>query len=121
MNLWVDDTKLPPRDGWTWAKTIDEAITALKTGQVVDCDLDYDFRNDTRTGLSLLEWMDQEDRWPTMQPHVHSGNAIGALKMKAYILEHSPGTPRAKTQTGEKKPQRAKWSTGGSSRYTPRS
>lgn len=118
MNLWVDDSRPPRGDGWTWAHSIDEAIAALKTGTVVDCDLDFDFKGDTRTGYDLLVWMDQTNNWPTLQPHVHSGNATGAIKMKQYIQEHAPGGARPKR---DKQPQRAKWSTGGSSRYTPRS
>jgi hypothetical protein len=45
MKLWLDDVRHPWAHGclgWTWAKTAEEAIAALVTGQVTQASLDHD-------------------------------------------------------------------------------
>lgn len=45
MNLWLDDVRNPAEygfAGYTWVKTRDEAIEALKTGTVERVSLDHD-------------------------------------------------------------------------------
>ncbi len=45
MKLWLDDVRPPARYGclgFHWAKTFDEAIAALATGDVTFASLDHD-------------------------------------------------------------------------------
>jgi hypothetical protein len=49
--LWLDDERKPPsfsdsRIPWTWAKTADEAIEYLKTGEVTFTSLDHDLADE---------------------------------------------------------------------------
>jgi len=39
--LWVDDLREPP-EGWTWTKTVTEAIRILATQDVTEVSLDHD-------------------------------------------------------------------------------
>ncbi|MGV8875505.1 MAG: cyclic-phosphate processing receiver domain-containing protein [Rhodococcus sp. (in: high G+C Gram-positive bacteria)] len=48
MKLWVDDLRLPP-EGWEWAKTSREAITALSSSDVSELSLDHDLGGDDTT------------------------------------------------------------------------
>lgn len=41
MKLWFDDVR-PAPPGWTWAKTVLEAIQHLETGEVQRASLDHD-------------------------------------------------------------------------------
>lgn len=43
MRVWLDDTRAMPDDYTHWAKTSDEAIELLKTGQVEEISLDHDW------------------------------------------------------------------------------
>lgn len=41
MRLWLDDLR-PPPPGWEWAKTVEEAILIIESGEVVEASLDHD-------------------------------------------------------------------------------
>lgn len=48
MKLWVDDIRTPPSDDWLWARSVNEAITAIKcyersfTSDTIYINLDHD-------------------------------------------------------------------------------
>src|SRR5207237_9811908 len=41
MKLWVDDIRRPPDDSWAWARTNEEAIEALRSGEVNEASLEH--------------------------------------------------------------------------------
>lgn len=48
MKLWVDDIRTPPSDDWLWARSVNQAITAIKcyersfTSDTIYINLDHD-------------------------------------------------------------------------------
>ena len=48
MKLWVDDIRTPPSDEWLWARSVNQAITAIKcydrsfTSDTIYINLDHD-------------------------------------------------------------------------------
>ncbi len=96
MKLWLDDIRDPAkhgRIGWTWAKTYDEAIAALVTGDVVEASLDHDLTiqqtignaDGERTGYDVVCWMEERGIYPRDGVHVHSMNPSGAARMRAAL------------------------------------
>lgn len=109
INLWLDDTRQPPlpmHSGrmWLWAKTADEAIEILKSGNVTFASLDHDlalehyvvyeneqqYMNDHRTfkektGYSVICWMEENNIWPKEGVRVHTMNPVGKDKMLEIV------------------------------------
>lgn len=99
-DLWLDDdpARKPPSFSdcelhWTWAKSYEEAIEALKTGTVVFTSLDHDLCDahyfayflametgqplDTsvckeKTGYDVLLWMQENNVWPKDGVRIHT-------------------------------------------------
>jgi len=96
MKLWLDDVRVPGLHGalgFAWAKTADEAIEILKTGEVTFASLDHDlsveatmgnWRNE-RTGYDVVCWMEQNGVWPRDGVRVHSQNPVGRERMQVVI------------------------------------
>lgn len=106
MKLWLDDIRDPIHFvgvGWTWAKTAQEAINFLKTGDVVIVSLDHDLTEEQMTGGILGEIRDDGHKsgydvavWLEEHPHfrpniirVHSANPAGAARMRQVINRFS--------------------------------
>ena len=88
--LWLDDSRDPVlywAEGWTWVKTAAEAIEVLRTHQVEEASLDHDILGPS-PGLAVVEWMRDNDVWPTQGTRVHSTNREGAAKMQALVDQH---------------------------------
>lgn len=92
MKLWLDDIRLPPKD-FVWAKTAEEAIAHLATGDVDLCSLDHDLDESvsTLTGYDVLEWMERcvaEGIWygPLPTILVHSANPPARKRMQMAAL-----------------------------------
>lgn len=106
--LWHDDVR-PPPEGWTWAKTNDEAKEVLLGDEVVThCSLDHDLgmhiandvndwdeiieiayaQQDTEseTGLDLVDWMIENERVPG-EITIHSWNPSGASLMAQRLVD----------------------------------
>lgn len=81
--LWLDDVRLPPK-GWTWVKTVAKAKQQLLTGQVIAASLDHDL-GELEDGTDLVEWMAEQNVWPSRKPIVHSANPVGAARMRQII------------------------------------
>lgn len=97
MTLWLDDIRPPWKHGFLgahWAKTYDEAIEALKTGNVEFASLDHDLSEmatmgmaapDELTGYSVICWMEEHGVWPVEGVRVHSMNPSGKARMLQVI------------------------------------
>lgn len=99
MKLWLDDVRPPHkygRLGWHWAKTYDEAISALETRTVVAISLDHDLQDqhydgtlgEERTGYHVVLWMEENGVWPD-EVYIHSLNPVGRERMAAVMRKHS--------------------------------
>ena len=108
INLWLDDdlrNRKPPsfiHCGliWVWAKTADEAIEYLKTGTVEFASLDHDLADEhyfayhgqvdpkdfkEKTGMSVLNWMEENAVWPKEGVRIHTMNPGKKLEMLEII------------------------------------
>lgn len=102
--LWLDDNRDPQKHGaigFDWAKTAEEAIAALKTGEVEFASLDHDLawehypaagvppsQYKEQTGYAVIEWLRENGGWPTKGMRVHSLNPVGRVRMQIAIDEH---------------------------------
>lgn len=96
MKLWLDDIRNPARFGcigFVWAKTAQEAIKYLQTGEVTFASLDHDLGiqstlglpNDEETGYTVVCWMEDHNVWPKDGVVVHSMNPVGRKRMQQVI------------------------------------
>lgn len=103
ITLWLDDTRPPWKYGYLgaeWVKTADEAIALLRTGRVKFASLDHDLHDEhyvnagdpnsfkEKTGMAVVEWMEQTNTWPPNGVAVHSMNPVGRERMQAVIDRH---------------------------------
>ena len=117
MRLWLDDVREPWKFGFlgaTWAKTYDEAISFLKSGEVSFASLDHDigacaecvaanlhagdmktpettFFNrcpHEKTGYDVICWMEENDVWPPDGVRCHSSNPVGRARIESVIAKH---------------------------------
>lgn len=111
MKLWLDDIRHPAEHGcigWHWARTANEAIAALQTGEVTEASLDHDLcfehhaeggdydypfsGRSEKTGYAVVLWMEQNNVWPRDGVRVHSMNPAGRMRMEAAIDRHHRGS-----------------------------
>lgn len=86
MKLWVDDER-PAPEGWTWAKTVDEATQALTDNEVTDLSLDYALAN-WEDGAMVLAWLYSHlDRYPSETVMPHSGSSSGHALLERVIAD----------------------------------
>jgi hypothetical protein len=92
IRMWLDDVRDPVehgRIGWTWVKTVEDAISLLKKGTVSEASLDHDLgifstlgmEHTEQTGYDVILWMEENMVYPPKGCHVHSQNPIGRQKM----------------------------------------
>lgn len=93
IKLWLDDIRPAPK-GFTWAKTAEEAIAHLATGDVKLCSLDHDLE-DELTGYDVLTWMEEsvaKGIWygplPTILVHSANPPARKRMQLAALAIEH---------------------------------
>jgi hypothetical protein len=96
MKLWIDDIR-PAPSGWTWAKTLDEALSAYLAG-ADEISFDHDLGGD-ETSLPLAKRIEENAFTGQLKPpvwHVHSANPVGRKNLEAaltnadrYWQEHS--------------------------------
>lgn len=112
-DLWLDDDpkRRPPICGlaWTWVKTYEEAIEALKSGTVEFASLDHDLADahyfayhiamqsgqpvDTstckeKTGYDVLLWMEENNVWPKDGVRIHTMNNVRGPIMLDMVRKH---------------------------------
>jgi hypothetical protein len=51
--LWLDDLR-PVPEGWTWVKTVGEAISLMESGDVTEASLDHDLGEGIGEGHRLV-------------------------------------------------------------------
>lgn len=86
INLWLDDPR-PAPEGWTWVKTVPEAIELMESGEVKEASLDNDLGEGEIEGRKLVLWMAEHDCWPVVI-HVHSANVVASVYMTAMIKRY---------------------------------
>jgi len=103
IKLWHDDVRPPPEDDWHWARTNEEAIALLSTGQVTVVSLDHDLglheidsslpgainlagASPEGSGYDLVKWMCETKHLPA-RIVVHSWNPDGAKRMVARFRD----------------------------------
>ena len=100
INLWLDDIRDPTEYGyvgWTWVKTYDDAISLLKTGDVVRASLDHDlsllatlgYPDKEMTGYDVVCWMEEFNVWPEEGVYVHSANPVGRQRMELVLKKYN--------------------------------
>jgi hypothetical protein len=57
MKLWIDDERLPP-DGYVWAKTYQDAIKHIDTGEVDLISFDHDLGG-KKTGYDVATYIER--------------------------------------------------------------
>jgi len=85
VKLFVDDQRAAP-SGWLLARSVDEAVSVLRQGDVTDMSLDFDLGDGT--GVDVLDWL----KWAVEQGRVtlpkleaHSGSPVGRRRLEARI------------------------------------
>ena len=88
MKLFVDDLRSAPDATWVVARTADEAIEYLSTGQVVELSLDHDLGHPKKDGLYIVNWIERSARKGDLQLPVvliHSANPVGRYNMERTL------------------------------------
>lgn len=98
MKLWVDDIRTPPSDDWLWARSVNQAITAIKwydrsfATDTIYISLDHDagdFEADGGDYLRVLDWLEQAGIVDTGYFfHLHTMNSVGRENMERIIRKN---------------------------------
>lgn len=99
MNLWVDDIRTPPFDSYVWARSVNEAIIAIKAyernftgGDTIFISLDHDagdFAKDGGDYICVLDWLEQTGIVDTGYFfHLHTQNPVGRENMERIIRKN---------------------------------
>ena len=99
MNLWVDDIRTPPFDSYIWARSANEAITAIKSyernfagGGTIFISLDHDagdFAEDGGNYIRVLDWLEQTGIVDTGYFfHLYTQNPVGRENMERIIRKN---------------------------------
>jgi len=87
FDLYVDDVRQSP-SRWVLAKTFDDAIRSLKTGNVNHLSLDHDLGLG-KTGMDIVKFMMNNKIYPN-KITIHSKNPVGKQNMLVYLLRYGP-------------------------------
>lgn len=103
IRLWLDDIRPMPSDFDIHAKSANEAIKVLKTGNVVHISFDHDLGDivDTegdivlwnehkKTGYYVASWIEEQAALGNIPPltwAVHSANPIGSENIRQAMLQ----------------------------------
>jgi hypothetical protein len=107
LNLWLDDVRSAPtfiESGlvWTVAKTADEAIELLRSGNIEFASLDHDLAQEhydankhsldfesqefkAKTGWDVMTWMTENNVWPKNGVRIHTGNGARRAIMLSLV------------------------------------
>lgn len=87
--LWIDDIRPMPENFDFWAKTKDEAVDILKTGNITYVSFDHDLGDDEKgTGYDVAMWVEREAYLGHLKPFsytIHSGNPVGAKNIEVAM------------------------------------
>lgn len=97
MKLWIDDVR-PAPDGYIWAKSVNEAKTAIKAYELnyyddtVIIDIDHDAGDYAPNGgdyIKFFDWLEYEGYVDEgFVFHIHSMNVVGVQNMRAIIQKN---------------------------------
>lgn len=90
MKLWLDDIR-PCPDGYTHARSVNQAIRLPEQHDCTYASLDHDlgdFAEDGGNGYRLVLWMAEHDRWPSDGIRVPQCLPAGAV-----VAEHALDQP----------------------------
>lgn len=87
MKIWLDDLRAPP-DGWSWAKTVQEAedlLAKTEKDEEISISFDHDLGYQEKTGYDLAKFIEYQTalgrEWNVVHWQVHSMNPVGAEKI----------------------------------------
>jgi hypothetical protein len=92
IRLWLDDMR-PAPEGWQHAHSVNEAITILITGEVIEASLDHDlgdYAYDGGDGYKVVDGMAENDVWPKDGVRVHSANPVGRQRIEGTVNRYGP-------------------------------
>ena len=87
MRIWLDDVREPVGGGWTWLKTGEEAIEALKNNRVDEISFDHDL-GEGITGYDVAKWIEKMASQGAIDQivwRVHSANPVGKKNIEAAM------------------------------------
>ena len=85
--LWVDDVRSMPESYNALAKTYEEAIDYLKTGQVELISLDHDLGTE-KSGYDIAVWIEEKafsGEISTLEWRIHSANPVGRKRIEQSL------------------------------------
>lgn len=93
MKLWVDDER-PAPEGWTWAKTSEEAKRFLYFDRafeykIEEISFDHDLGGDDTTRVIVLWMLEHSIPWPPVV-RVHTMNNVGRAWLEGMITRYAP-------------------------------
>lgn len=98
MKLFVDDVRDPVGEGFTVVRQYKQAVLLLDLLEFDFISLDYDIQ-DGYTGLDILKYMSDNNKYPKYQLNIHSTHSIGSVAMYKYAKEHFPHNIRITQNT----------------------
>jgi len=90
--LWLDDIRPAPK-GWVWCRSANAAISLLTCTRVAYASLDHDlgdFFSDGGDGTAVVDWLAENDCWPTEGISLHSANPVGRSTMAVTVNRYAP-------------------------------
>ena len=89
IKLWLDDIRPMPEGFTHWAKTADEAIELLRTGEVTEISFDHDLGPETAgTGYDVAKFIEEQAHLGKSKPvswRIHSANPVGRTNIEAAM------------------------------------
>lgn len=95
MKLWLDDIR-PAPVGWVHVRSVNDARNLLENNTVTEASLDHDlgdYAADGGDAWRLVDWMAEQNVWPTESFTVHSANPIGSRRMLETAGRYGPYAP----------------------------
>jgi len=84
MRVWLDDIRLMPEGYDVHAKTAEQIINLLKTGEVTKISLDHDLGEYGGTGYEVAKYIEKAAYYkeiPKLEWRIHSANPVGIIDM----------------------------------------
>lgn len=124
VKLWLDDIRDPVKfgcRGFVWAKTAEEAVAYLKSGEVTYASLDHDLTekqmvlggylgiihdDGVKSGYDVVCWLEQNPQYlPPDGINLHSANPAGRDRMRQVIEKLYGNLKQDQESEGEGDPE----------------
>lgn len=102
LKIWVDDQRVPPKSGYVWLKSVNEAKSYIINHEIlyrasgkkayyhIDLiDIDHDsgiYYSDGGDYINLLNWLEETGRRYPIR--IHSMNPVGVCNMRRIIQKN---------------------------------